>query len=209
MIRDKDKRISLSKVLLVEGKGPAYLFEEILATMGLNSEIEIVDFLSIPQFRDSLKAFISERTFKKITHLGIIRDCEINNGVKGSFESVCDGLKLSGISAPDKINTPSNGNPKISIYILPDCVSEGKIETLILKAVKEEGVLQCIDNYFICLSEQGIEEPNNLEKAKIQVYLASKPVVNLTLHFAAQKGYIPSNSPVFDGLRKFFTELYG
>ena len=85
--------------------------------------------------------------------------------------------------------------------ILPTASHLGALEDLCLAAVAGDGAFPCVEKYFQCLYEAGVEGPQNRSRARIQVFLASRPVAGKRLGEAAQ--YLPWDASAFDELRRF------
>ncbi|MGB9597480.1 MAG: DUF3226 domain-containing protein [Candidatus Poribacteria bacterium] len=85
--------------------------------------------------------------------LGIVRDAE--NNPKSAFQSVCSALDHSKISKPKKPCSLSDGSPRVSVLILPDANTEGMLETICLRAVANDLVIEYIDKYFDCINKKG------------------------------------------------------
>jgi hypothetical protein len=194
-----------SKILLVEGKDAFYFFKALLRCMDLLEQIEIRNFGGIQDLTRYLKTLTISPGFIQITSLGIVRDAEVD--ARAAFHSVCNSLNHVGLRAPLEPNSLSTGEPSTAIFILPDCFSPGMLESLCLKAVQDDPAFACIDNYFECLKARRSDPPGNIPKAQIQVFLASRERPGLLLGEAAQKGYWPWNSSVFDPLKHFILAL--
>jgi hypothetical protein len=64
-----------------------------------------------------------------------------------------------------------------------------------------------VEQYFQCLHQQGVPEPRNLSKAKVQVFLASREEAGKRLGEAAQAGYLPLEHEAFEEVRDFLRQL--
>ncbi len=119
------------------------------------------------------------------------------------MDSICNSLKKVNFDIPSNVKVKTNGKPAISIFILPDCYNAGMLETLCLQSINNDPIMNCIDDFFRCMETQNIALPNNIYKAKIGAYLASRKKPNLRLGEAAKKGYFDWDNPVFDDLKNF------
>ena len=197
--------ISYSKVLLVEGRDAFEFFKAMLRHLGLLSEIEIRNFGGVGELADYLDTLRITSGFSGITSLGIVRDAETD--ADSAFRSVCNALTKSGYGVPSQPTMVADGSPGVSVFILPDCVNPGMIENLCLQAVVGDPACLCVEQYFQCLQEQGVDLPRNMPKARLYTFLASRPGPGLRLGQAAHRGYWQWDSPVFDSLKDFLRAL--
>jgi hypothetical protein len=81
------------------------------------------------------------------------------------------------------------------------------LEELCLDSAQPDGALPCMDAYFQCVQRQAGRQTNNLAKASVHAWLASQIEPDKRLGEAAKSGYWPWNSPAFDSLKQFLTNL--
>jgi hypothetical protein len=67
--------------------------------------------------------------------------------------------------------------------------------------------MPCVDAYMACLEKVLNEKPKNLEKARLQAFLASRPEKALWIGAAARAGYWAWNDPPFAGVKAFLSGL--
>jgi len=92
---------------------------------------------------------------------------------------------------------------------LPDGLnSQGMLESLCLRAIKDEPAMSCADKYFDCLQGHEIYQREvDKDKARIYVYLASKNEPDKRLGESALAGYWSFNNKVFDNVNRFLFEI--
>jgi len=200
------KEITLSKLLLVEGNDAFQLFKALVRHLDLLGEIEIRNYGGVTHLADYLEALPVVSGWAGVTQLGIVRDAE-QRSVDSAFQSVCRGLQNAGLSVPAKPKEAAGQTPSVSVFVLPDCSAPGMLETLLLQTVADDPAWSCVKGYFECLQAQSDELPHSLEKAKLQVFLASRPEYVAHLGEAAHKGYWPWDNPVLDELKRFLLAL--
>ncbi|MFN4219076.1 MAG: DUF3226 domain-containing protein, partial [Candidatus Bipolaricaulia bacterium] len=120
---------------------------------------------------------------------------------------VCDGLRTAGLPVPRYPVVREGRNPSVMVMILPDINTPGALEDLCLQAVANDPALPCVEQYFECLKQQTSSFPKNFAKAKIQAFLASRVEAGKRLGEAAQAGYWPWHSSVFDQLKSFLKQI--
>ncbi len=196
-------------MLLVEGKDEVNFFDEFLKHIGINTiQLREVGKYS---FRQKIKDLMSQSGFSEIKSIGIIRDAD--ESAESAFTSICDSLQEFDWPVPQKILEPTpktNEKPKILIMIMPpDNEGTGRmLEDLCLASV-EKNVAECINQYFECLKNVGIEHREVvLPKAKIHAFLASRPEPDKpSVGVASQAGYWNFDSPVFDKVKNFLKQV--
>ena len=197
--------ITQPKQILVEGKDAASFFVAFLSDCNLTG-FQIQDFGGINELRGFLKALkITPGFVEIVTSLAVIRDAE--SDPTAAFNSVCTSLSAAGLPVPTAPANLVHDSPKVGIYILPDPRSDGMLETLCLRAVSLDPVAPCLDLYFNCLREVG-HYPTNMDKARFQAFLASRPRPGLLIGHAANAGFLNFGSNEYDSLRLFLANLW-
>jgi len=64
-----------------------------------------------------------------------------------------------------------------------------------------------VEQYFECLQQEELPLPDNISKAKVQVFLASRCKAGLRLGEAAQAGYWPWDDQAFRQVRDFLQQI--
>lgn len=210
--------LSKAKQLLVEGTSDKYLFAAMLDELGV-TEIEIHGYGGKPGLRGFLKAFIRTPGFDPrdartagggttggVSSLGIVRDADDDPGA--AFQSVRDALLNVNLPAPDASGqVAEEENRRVSIMILPDNGGVGMLETVCLASVADDPAMECVDDYVECLRAKLAEMPANLEKARLQTFLASRRKPGLLLGQAAAKGYWQWDHAAFNEVKSFVQAL--
>lgn len=198
------EEITKAKQLLVEGNDQVYFFGTLLENLG-TQDIQIQNFGGITELQGFLKALRRARTFERVTSLGIIRDAETD--AASAFQSVSSSLRGADLPVPAQVIQSFGNDPMVSVFILPDTESPGMLETICLRSVEEDPVMDCIEQYFSCLEEQSVSLPNNMDKARVLAFLASRRKTVGLLGLAAKKGYWPFDSAVFEDIKQFLNAL--
>lgn len=190
--------ICLSKVLLVEGNTPAHFFEAMLRHLDLDDCIEIRNFGGVTDLRTYLITLASTSEFRTLVRsVGIVRDAEENQ--TAARDSVDSALTAASLAS----------NTRASVFILPDNRNPGMLETLCIDAIRTDPAFKCVENYFDCLEQEGVDLPDDTHRVKavVQTFLASRPDVQLFPGLAAYRGYWPWDSPVFEPLKQFLRSI--
>ena len=197
-------RIVASRLLVVEGKEDERFFEAFIDSLGL-SDIQVISIGGKTFLRRNLRILAAASGFSEVVSLAVVRDA--NADPKAAFQSVRDALRNAGLPAPDKPLVFAGDGPCVGVMILPDDETPGILEDVCLGAVSQDSAMVCVEEYFECLKRERVEEPRNVSKAKVEVFLASRPRAGLRLGEAAQAGYWPWGAEAFGGLKDFLREL--
>lgn len=206
-----DKKI----FMLVEGKDEVEFFSELfknnndLKGKELNEHIQIENGSGVSKFNKTIKALQLRTGFDNIDTLIVIRDGDGNE--KSSFDSVCNAMKCVGLPVPEEINSFSvevNGI-KAGVFILPGRTLEGNmLEDLCLEIVANQTIKKHVDDYVSRICEDGnIENPKNIAKAKIQIFLASNKNIVNCIGLGAKKHYFDLNSDSLAELVDYFNQI--
>jgi hypothetical protein len=200
--------IRQNKLLIGEGKDEELFLKALLQQLGLD-DIQVLGIGGKDRFRAQLKALKHDTAWRHVSSVGIVRDADNNPGA--ALQSVCDALRAAELPVPTRVMNPAkkDGNPTIRIMIIPSISKDGALEDLCLNSVAHDPATICVEQYFQCLVERGVPGPKKGErsKARTRVFIASKEDPTLALGIAAQKGYWPLDSSVFDNVKRFIESI--
>jgi len=193
-------------LLIVEGLEDARFFSALIEHMRLEKvQIQIIVAGGKTEIRNRVRAIANAPGFKEmVVSLGILRDA--NSDPNAAFQSIRDALKAVGLPSPNCQLEVVGSKPRVGVLILPGS-SPGSLEDLCLASVTEDPAMACVEQYFECLKKLGSLLPDNISKAKIHVFLASRPKAGLRLGEAAEKGYWPWNHEAFEPIKNFIKNL--
>jgi len=203
--------IQLKKVIAVEGQDEVHLLNVLLGKMDIRG-VEVREVGGVNKFPIKIPALVRTSGFSDVEVFAIIRDADENaelafQSVKNLLAKEEKQLKLGKL--PDVINQFSNGNPKIGIFIMPGNSTQGMLENLCLKSIKNHPVMECVNDFIKCATKKvsASKKPKNLAKAKVQVFLAVMHEIVCSVGLAAEKGYWEFDSEEFDELKLFLNNL--
>jgi len=198
--------IEQSHLLLVEGIDDAFFFEAFLKQLNLY-DVEIWPIGCGRNFKTRLGLLKKLSGFERVKSIGVIRDADEDPAA--AFASVSQALRENGLSAPDSYGCRSTETPITCIMILPDGInSQGMLESLCLRAIKDDPAMPCMNKYFDCLHGLGIfQRKVDEDKAKVHAYLASREKPDKRLGESAMASYWPFVSEVFDNVKRFLFEI--
>jgi hypothetical protein len=94
----------------------------------------------------------------------------------------------------------------MGVFIVPNGVDDGMLETLGLLAVSAMPGIHCLNDYFQCLQGHNVI-PSNRDKARAHAWLASRQEPDKRVGEAAQSGYWPWDSDANTDLWAFVRSL--
>lgn len=198
--------IHAPRLLVVEGKDDQSFFEALIEDAGLPG-FQVLPIGGKTMLRGYLKALTRLPKFGSlVTHLVVVRDADDNP--QGAFQSVCGSLRDADLPVPDSpyVLQGRPNSPVVAIVILPGD-TPGALEDICLESVRDHRIMPCIDEFFDCLGGIGGQRATHLSKARVQVFLASKPEPGKRLGEAARAGYWPWDAEVFTRIRDFLASI--
>ena len=210
----KSLEITGDLLLLVEGMDEVIFFTELLKLCvtdpKVRSRVQVIDSGGKYKFRNRFSA-ICEAAFGKhdvkanVKAIGIVRDADLS--AESAFESVADSVRFVGFDPPSNHGEYSDNIPSIGIFVSPDGIANGAIETLCRFSVEKTVVSKCVRNYLDCLKATDSFLSNDCDKSFIHAYLAacSDPVARVGE--GALQGVWHFESPEFAGIRQFVHDL--
>jgi hypothetical protein len=203
---EEQERFKFTKTRFLAGEGidEENFFKKLLEYIDILDSVDIRSSGGKDQFKDLMPAHAITPGFKALEKIAVIRDADGN--ANDAFKSVTGVLEKIGLQSPEKPGEFSSGSPSVGVFIMPDNLSEGMLEDLCLESVIDHEAMKCVDNFIACAQELK-EQPDNISKAKVQVFLASRPKIANSIGRGAQKGYWNFNSEKLEPLINFLKQL--
>jgi hypothetical protein len=196
--------IAKNNIILVEGIDELNFIPVLCENIQLEN-YQIVEYHGKDSLGHFLDSFIKTPGNHLIESIGII--CDADDDFNRTFEIIKTALEENNLPTPLEPIMPSEGSPIIRLFIMPDNENPGMLESLCFQSVQEDLAVPCVESYFQCLEERSASTPNIIEKARIQVYLASRPLNTIFLGAAANEGYWNIDNECFSELKRFLTEI--
>jgi len=199
--------ISQPAVVLVEGNEDKRFFGALVKRLNLDT-FQVFAVGGKAKFAGWLRAIKSSPGFATVRHLIVIRDAD--EDPKAAFQSIRTALINAGLPAPERpLASTGDTRPVVTIAILPGGDRPGKLEDLCLESVNQDPAFSCLDEYFKCLESclPPEEFPQDLSKAKVHAFLASRREPDLRLGEAAEKGYWPLDSESFTSIKELLRKI--
>ncbi len=192
-------------MVVVEGDDDGLLLESFSRSLNL-SGIQIITCKGTGSMSDVIRAVRNTPDFEnRVTSLGIVRDAE--KDARGAFQSVCSALHSASLPVPQQPLTVAHGTPSVIVLIWSYDRKLGMLEDVCLQSVSDHPEMICVNEFFECLQRQGVEQPRNLSKAKVQAFLASRPETYPHLGVAAMRKVWPFDNKAFNGVKEFLKQL--
>ena len=201
--------ISADRLLLVEGRDEAYLFEALLRhCLGAvwQQKIQIIEAGGRSAFRGNIATIRAEAESRPLRAIGVIRDADDSAG--NAFQSVCDALRHAAYDPPGAHGEISDGEPPVGVFILPDGASSGAIETLCRRSVAGGAASQCVEAFIDCLKEQRTLRSRNEDKTFTHAWLAATKDPVARVGEGARQGVWNFDDPAFGKLSAFLRTLF-
>lgn len=206
MCKNQFKIINQPKLLIGEGKEEEIFFSELIKSIGVKN-ILVTSYGGKDNLVNFLETLPLIPGFNNLESLGITRDAD--NSSNSAFQSICSALNRNNFKHPKNLNDVCvfNNTLKISVFLLPNNKDNGMLEDLCLQSVANDLAIPCVESYFECVKNQAKRLPNNMAKAKIHAWLASKEKPDKRLGEAISFGYFDFNNSAFNQLKNFILSL--
>lgn len=205
-------KIQRPKLLIVEGRDEEQFFTAAMRDhLGL-TDIQIMPIGGKTLLTQNLAGLVNDPRFSNVQSLAVVRDADATapgstvSSAAQAFQSVCGSLTHVGLPYPAAHGQFVDGPPRVGIFIVPNGVDDGMLETLCLLSVSTSPEFPCVDGYFQCLQGH-IPLPTNLHKARAHAWLASRLEPGKRVGEAAQAGYWTWDSNAFTELWSFIRSL--
>lgn len=205
--------IEQPRILVVEGNDEERLFKALFAHIegkdGIKTDdIQIINVGGRDNIRRDIQVIVNDRNFNTVSSIGIVRDADDN--ADNALRSVQGALRAAGLpvpSAPLSLAGDHPDVPKVAVLITPYDKSSGMLEDVCLEAMEGDPAMGCVQNYFRCIESHLAVQPNNLPKAMVQAFLASRERSGLSLGVAAQRRYWNFEHSAFEPLKRLVRML--
>lgn len=198
--------------LLVEGFDDKVFFDQLSKHLSYRGRFGIVECGGWTRIKDALLNMISDTEyFRTLKHVAIVRDADRNTD---AFSSVMSALGNANGDVSKRKNEdgelepiheypiPSHhllmvaGSPSVSVMILPSVDEQGALENYVKKALKRNKLWSCVESYFNCLPEVGLQiEEDRRAKSEVGVFISGLVVD-------------PTEAKPADSRRKLLSDIY-
>ncbi|MXW35764.1 MAG: hypothetical protein F4Z60_09720 [Chloroflexi bacterium] len=201
-------KLDSDRLLLVEGKDEVNLFGALIRhRFGEGAPgIQLIDAGGKDKFPGNIEAIrIAARARPTLRAIGAVRDAD--NDAGAAFQSVCAQLQNAGFQPPGQHAGHSVGVPSVGVFIAPDGINKGAIETLCRRSVEGSAIAGCVDQYLGCLEENGALASKSPDKSFAHACLAATEDPVARVGEGARAGAWDLGSEAFDGLAGFLAAI--
>jgi hypothetical protein len=205
-------QIEKPRLLIVEGTHEELLFRELMKVRGLPADVQIMPIGGKSFLNDNIQALIRDPNFPRVVALGIVRDADYpktgsgETAAKSAWDAVLGCLRNAGLPLPVAHAILIEGQPRTGVFIMPDGISNGMLETLCVASVAAKPEFACVRSYFECLANHQII-PVSPDKAHAHAYLASRPAPDVHVGVASRNGDWELATPAFDEISAFIQSM--
>lgn len=179
----------MRRLILVEGPGDFAVLQELARQLRLLSQVQISSYGGKQNLTDVLQLLPLDARFNQLQHIGIVRDADQDENAFGDVIQQIEGANRyhqqqkppRQLPIPKQPETPSkpvgNQSLRLTIFIVSDNNRSGMLESLFLDTLSttEKEAYGCVDNFFHCLSETGIDlKTHALPKLKLRALILAK-----------------------------------
>lgn len=204
-------------LICVEGKDEENFIETFLIKHSADKSLyDIKDVGGSCRFKDKFPVLCKDPNFFKIKCLLIIRDAETS--FKATWDSVGGILHQNHLPKPSTHGECTKGiahltgkELTVGCYVMPGVEQDGMLEDLCLEWYGQANpqAMDCLRKYEACLwktvGSETTERPENLQKARSLMMLATTPNNAPSLGVAAKQGFFDFSSSVWQPLRYFLS----
>jgi hypothetical protein len=151
---------------------------------------------------------IRDPNYQHARSVGIILDVE--HDLASAQKLASETLKVFGITDPVVHGKFTGGLPRFGVFLTPDGVQLGSIETLCRQAVQDRALAVCVDQLVTCAGTPHRNRMNaraTEDKGWLRAYIAMLPEPDLRFHQSFIPNGIDANHAAFDSLRAFVLAL--
>ncbi len=196
--------IEKEKILLVEGIDEVNVFKKLMVMINL-PDIQVIPMEGKGEFPDKYETIFTSPEARIVKSVGIVRDAD--SDPKAEFDRIKTGLKRMGHPMPKGLNQAANdGKISINIFLMPDCKSNGALETLFEESIKGTPIFEeCITNYLDCVKAK--TGCNFNDKTKTYAYIAVQKDPDVRLGNSVEIGHWDLSHACFNPIKNFLREL--
>jgi len=212
--------IDCPKVILCEGSGDAAFLKHLIEVRQLPKFYLTYPTHNAPDkpggrggFTERLKALRLIRGFEKVTDVLVISDND--DSPKKNFQEVVKLIEAApGYSAPKAPRVSAEGNPRVTIFMLPADDTPGQLETLCLESClsRWQELAGCLNAFITCSGHLAGWDQGKQEKMKMRTMIASicssDPNTSLTHAWSKTEDIIPLVHDCFNDLSSFL-QVFG
>jgi hypothetical protein len=191
-------------LLIGEGVEEVRFFTALLKHLGIQG-VQVEQCAGKRVFKKYFSAQAVRSGFDRVDSIVIVQDADDNPD--GTLASVCETVRVCGLTPPSRHADFSDGRPRVGVFIMPDGSRPGMLESLCVDSVAEDAAMECVRDFLECVRDRCGRVPSPIEKAQTHAWLASRAAPDKRLGEAAEAGYWPWDHAAFMGLVEFLRRI--
>ena len=197
------KDFEKKKVLFVEGKDEVNVFSSILKDAGINV-MEVRAVGGKYQLANEMPSAVKQSSFANVESIGIVQDADDDEAA--AFTRICNVLRKCGLPVPPAINEiVTRDSLNVGILVLPGGGKVGYLEDVFLEACNAFPELECVDNFFTCLSTKNTLNVNS--KRRAYALLVGLGITENRLGQGFDSGELKAGHAAYNFIREFVNKL--
>lgn len=203
----KPEPITKKKLILAEGRD-AELFL-VWASRHFRHEIDfqVMDFGGIKELTNFLMLLANDESYDDVETIIVARDAETD--AKAAIDSIKNSMKQANIPVPEEpFEYIRSATLKTAFMIFPGPKKQnGRLEDLCLSTVKNDPLLECVDDYLECAKAKGEQLPR-IHKSKLHCFLAGKKdFAGLPIGLASRENAWDFEHPALEPFKRIIQEM--
>jgi hypothetical protein len=193
------------RVLVVEGYGDLLFYAEVLEVLGKQGTVFIKQFNGRADLATKLETFLTPQLLAEKQAIGVIVDADTDaRATAASLAELLTRLTQQPVAA----GRWTDGKPRVGLFVTPDGISNGEIETLVWRAWSGDPANQaprkCVDGFIACMSTAGFG-PHSPDKGLVSALLAVRNDDDPRLGPGARAKVFDFDRAEFSPLRQFLS----
>lgn len=226
----------IARILVLEGPEDKTFFAGLSEHLGIKEHLHFVDCGGKDKITTTLTSILNDGNFRNVDHIGIVCDNDFPDSRRNrsALEIVQDDIDTANngideiiklrrqLPRPLKPRVPAGTKPRLSVLLLPSDEEDGMLENLVLKAIGNDDITACVDQFYTCLDKTGLRAREARKpRSRLSVYISgkildSKYATNddsrrwfltqaVDMKWWAEEGMW--DRPAFDDAKEFLTQL--
>ncbi len=175
----KPEKINQRKLLLAEGSDANHFLRHACRFYRTQEDVQVMNFGGNPELRNYLSQLANDESYDEVETIVIARDAEdkAESAVASMRGAVQHANNVSSASMPlpsKPFRFASNPSIKTAFMIFPGPNDKkGTLEDLCLRTVEGDSLMQCVDEFLVCVKKYGESLPRPW-KNRLHCFLAAR-----------------------------------
>jgi hypothetical protein len=146
-----NRRIEKKKLLIVEGRDEENFFQAVFNRHLHRNDVQVLGVGGKTKLTENLRVLVNDAAFPDVEALGIVRDADetpVGSSIvaaQSALESVKYSLENAGLPTSALHSEFAVGTPRIGVFVVPDGLQDGMLETLCVSSIMNHPEYACIE----------------------------------------------------------------